>query len=67
MDDIKRGALTIYDVNYDFSIIGTKDNQTDIDSVRNIFKGWAKKQRTMSNVEILDIKLLNECTNVINV
>ena len=30
MDDIKRGTLTIYDVNYDyydFSIIGTKDKK----------------------------------------
>ena len=49
----------------------TKDSVTishvNIDSVRTIFKCWAKKKRTMSNVEILDIKLLNECTNVINV
>ena len=48
-----RGAVTLSHVN--------------IDSVRAAFRAWRDKQRTMSNVHILDIKLLNECTNVINV
>lgn len=48
-----RGAVTLSHVN--------------MDSVRTAFRAWKDKQRTMSNVNILDIKLINEGTNVINV
>ena len=59
--------FTYYKRNGKFTKGSVSLSHINIDSVRAIFKSWAKRQRTMSNVEILDIELLNECTNVINV